>query len=91
MTLRQSSLNPYPSLPLSLAADASPYRMGALISQQYPNGLEQPIAFASRTLASSGKNYPQIEKEALALVFGVNVSISTYMVRSFVSSLTTSP
>ena len=60
-----------PSLPLSLAADASPYREGAVISQQYSDGSERPIAYASRTLTASEKNYSQIEKEALALVFGV--------------------
>ena len=58
-----------PSLPLSLAADAS--WCGCVISQQYSDGSERPIAFASRTLTPSEKNYPQIEKEALALVFGV--------------------
>ena len=55
------------SLPLKLASDASSYGNGAVISHVYIDEAERPI---SRTL-SSEKNYAQIEKEALALVYGI--------------------
>ena len=60
-----------PQLPLRLAGDASCYGIGAVLSHQYPDGTERLIAYASQTLQPSEKNYTQIEREALSLVFGI--------------------
>lgn len=59
------------SKPLILACDASPYGIGAVISHVMDNGSERPIAFASRTLSKQERKYPQLEREALSIIFGV--------------------
>ncbi|GFR26998.1 uncharacterized protein K02A2.6 [Trichonephila clavata] len=60
-----------PSLPLTLASDASPVGIGCVLSHVYPDSSERPIAFASRTLSGSEKKYSQIDKEALSIVWAV--------------------
>ena len=60
-----------PGLDIVIAADTCDYGVGAVISHRFPNGTEKAIAHASRSLTKAEKNYGQIEKEALALVFGV--------------------
>ena len=64
-----------PELPLRLACDASPYEIGAVLSHitdsTHITHEERPSAYASRTLTKAEKNYSQIDKEALAIVWAV--------------------
>lgn len=55
-----------PDKPLALQCDASEKGLGASLLLD-----GKPIAYASRVLTSTEMNYAQIEKELLAIVFGV--------------------
>lgn len=57
-----------PKLPIVLETDASDRGIGGVISHQFDDGQERPIAFFSRTLQPAEQNYPTIQKEALAIV-----------------------
>ena len=78
-----------PTMPLKLAADASQYGLGTVISHVLPNGEEKPNAFSSRSLGKSEKNYSQIKRLLhWSTVFENSTHTST--VENSHSSLTTS-
>ena len=56
---------------LILEVDASPVGVGAVLIQS-ENGIERPIAFASKKLSAAESNYSQTDREALGMVFGVS-------------------
>ncbi len=62
-----------PEWPIKLDCDASAVGIGAVPSHVMPDGTERPIAYASTSLNQAERNYSQIEKEALSLVWGVKL------------------
>ena len=60
-----------PALPLFLACDASDKELGACIFQHNSAGQEQVFEYASKTLTKAERNYSQIEKEELSIIYGV--------------------
>ena len=60
-----------PELELKLDTDASSVGLGAVLSHVLPSGEERPIEYASRTLSLAERNYAQIDREALAIVWGI--------------------
>lgn len=67
-----------PDVPVKLTRDVSFYGTGAVLSHVLPDKTEKPISFASRSPNSAERNYSQIQREALALVYSVT-KFHTYL------------
>lgn len=61
-----------------LHVDASLARLGAVLNQEHPEGL-RPVAFASRKLSPSEKNYPIHQLEFLSLKWAVVEKFHDYL------------
>jgi len=59
-----------------LQTDASGTGIAAILAQEI-DGLEHPIAFASRSLTDAERNYPVYELEALAIIYGFKQFLNT--------------
>ena len=60
-----------PSCPVGISCDTSESGVGAGLFHRYKDNSERPIANASKTLTDAQKRYPQIQKEALSIIFAL--------------------
>ena len=67
-----------PGKPYTLHVDASLLGLGAILYHEHPEGL-RPVAFASRKLSSSEKNYAIQQLEFLSLKWAVVEKFHDYL------------
>ena len=61
-----------PEAETEVTVDASPSGLGAVLRQKQGDGIWKPVSYASRALTSVESRYGQVERECLAVYFGIN-------------------
>jgi len=72
------------SQPFILQTDASHLGVGAVLLQEYTAGEKRPIAFASRKLLPRESRYSTIERECLAITWGVKKFLEYFYGTEFI-------
>ena len=69
-------------LPVVLSSDVSPTGVSCVLAHGI-NNEERPVSFISRTLSAAERSFSQLEREALAIIFGGSSSTSILARTSF--------
>ena len=69
------------SLPVILFCDASPVGIGVVLVKVV-DGMKRPVTFISRSLSYAERNYSQLERKVLAIIFAV-VRLRQYLLGRF--------
>ena len=72
------------SVPIGIACDAPNVGIGATLFHRYPDENETLMAIVTKTLSKSQRNYSQIQKEALAIVFALEKFYQFLFGRKFI-------
>lgn len=60
-----------PDQKIGISCDASSVGVGVVLFHRYADGSERPIANVSKTLTETQRRYSQVQREALAIIFGL--------------------
>ncbi|XP_049865697.1 uncharacterized protein K02A2.6-like isoform X1 [Pectinophora gossypiella] len=72
-----------PEQPIIITCDASQSGLAAILSNRDEKGVIKPVAYASKKLNSTEIKYAAIDKEAMAIVFGITKFYNYIYGRSF--------
>jgi len=81
---RIKNVNRTDLFPLGVACDALAVGIGATLFHRYSDGSERPIANISKTRTASQRNYSQIKKEALAIIYALKKFFQYLYGRKFI-------
>lgn len=72
------------STPVGISCDASPVGCGVVLFYRHEDESEKPVAYATKPLSSAEKNYSQIEKKSLSIIFGMKKFLNYLYGRKFI-------
>lgn len=72
-----------PEKPVKLCVDASAFAVGAVLTHVYADKVDKAITYASRVLSKMECQYPQIEREGLAIIFSIQKCYDYLYARKF--------